>query len=145
MEQVSKSTVRFWQIVWFLTLESEWQKSHLPDDPEWFFKQTNKNFGANFLLGICLSYLELLEAVQEIKHESIDDIKKQIWKLLKLKDARRWEFERLVESDEWHTIRLCSSRLLDLRPSNIYTPQKLPQLTDIIDVEHYAYISEWRR
>jgi hypothetical protein len=51
--------VDFWQICWFFQMEPDFQHALIGHTEEqWFIEEDDSNKGANYLVGICLAFIE---------------------------------------------------------------------------------------
>jgi len=129
-----------WQILTFFALEAHNQIEKIGPSKNWFEKESNDNKGANYLYGLCYSYMEYYGHVYDAQNKEQVVIFKEIYQHLwnMQLDNKHWNINALTNDEKWSQLRIKSKKALNILKLP-YNPLRSPfWFPDIIDMAHYG-------
>lgn len=138
---MDKSEVRYWQLVWFFSMDKTAQASLIgPTDDQWFIEENDTNCGANYLIGLCLALSEGFRP--DSSHA--DDLWRAVCEASAHLEPDYWIFGRLSDSPEWTRARKSATELLRSENPRVTPPRKPFVVEDMIRVDHYLHATKIR-
>jgi hypothetical protein len=131
---------KYWQLVWFFSMEESAQEALIGATEEsWFIEENKDNFGANYLIGLCLS----LEGWRPF-NPLADELSAAVFEASQHLEPEYWIFKSLSNSPEWTRARAAATKLLAAENVRIHPPRKPFIIEDLIHVDHYLHASKIR-
>lgn len=138
---MEKSHVIYWQKVWFFSMEESAQEALLGStEKPWFIEEGKDNFGANYLIGLCLSLGEGFRPFSPYA----DELRAAVLAASEHLEPEYWIFRTLSTTPEWIRARTAAARLLSAENPRVTPPRKPFVIENLIRVDHYLHASAIR-
>lgn len=138
---LEKSTIVYWQLVWFFSMEESAQEALLGSTEEqWFIEENEDNRGANYLIGLCHALNEGYRPFNPLA----DEFWAAVLAVSQHFEPQYWIFKSLSQSPEWIRARTLAAQLLPSENIQIHPPRKPFVIEDLIRVDHWVHASKIR-
>lgn len=138
--KISEEGKVLWKVLTYFASEAEVQLDKIGPTKNWFTKETNQNYGANYLYGLCYTYMDYYGHVYNPLNEKEVEITKKIYDhLWEMQDKEKiWSTSALAQDNAWRDLRILSKKALDALSLPLH-PLKAPfWFPDVIDIAHYG-------
>jgi hypothetical protein len=138
---MDNSHVKYWQLVWFFSMEEGAQAALLgATEQPWFIEEGKDNPGANYLIGLCLALSE--------GYRPFNPHANELWAAVHAAaehlEPEYWIFKSLSAAPEWNRARMAAASLLSAENPRVTPPRKPFVIEDLIHVDHYLHASAIR-
>jgi hypothetical protein len=138
---MEKLQIEYWQLVWFFSMEESAQEALIGSTEQpWFIEENKDNFGANYLIGLCLRLSEGWRPFSPLA----DELSAAVLAASEHLEPEYWIFKSLSNAPEWTRARAAAAQLLSAENTRITPPRKPFVIEDLIHVDHYVHASAIR-
>jgi hypothetical protein len=144
---MSTGDFRFWQFVWFFSMDESAQESLIGRvNEQWFIEEDQENAGANYLMGVCLAFFEISpHSLGETLEPAAHALRHTVVRLADELRPEQWAFRTLAKSEGWLTARQMATALIAESKTTVRPPRKPFKIEEIIHVDHYQHASRLRQ